>query len=148
MRACSDVHFLLFCTRIVICHRNVKSILHWFAIAIVIIVVCCHHNEWFFARPKSYWSNFLLPSPSYCSTFFWIFSLAEVSSWILETFLFYFDKFSLMSVKKDQTFSSHKRLVNVSLSSYLKVVCLRILVKLWRNKEHSHQKAKQDRQWC
>ena len=114
----------------------------------IIIVVCCHHNEWFFARPKSYWSNFLLPSPSYCSTFFWICSLAEVSSWILETFLFYFDKFSLMSVKKDQTFSSHKRLVNVSLSSYLKVVCLRILVKLWRNKEHSHQKAKQDRQWC
>ena len=112
-----------------------------------IIVVCCHHNEWFFARPKSYWSNFLLPSPSYCSTFFWIYSLAEEFSWILETFLFYFDKFSLMSVKRDQTFSSHKQLVNVSFSSYLKVVCLRILVKLWQNKEHSHQKAKRCTQW-
>ena len=62
---CSDVHFLLFCTRIVICHTGMwnQYCIDLLLRSYNIIVVCCHHNEWFFARPKSYWSNFFAPLP-------------------------------------------------------------------------------------
>ena len=119
-----------------------------------IIVVCCHHNEWFFARPKSYWSNFFAPLPLLLFHFllYMVFSGSfslnsrnlsifyttnsssrrfwgkqnldnpriggRLSFYLKEPFFLILTSllFSLISVKKDQTFSSHKRLVNFSLS--------------------------------